>query len=43
MIKKLISNVKQFLYYKLFYPQYDLPHKWYVESDEKFKYIQLNL
>ena len=41
MLKQLISKIKEFLYYKLFYPKYDLPHKWYVESDEKFKYIHI--
>ena len=41
MLKKLIFNIKQFLYYKLFYPKLDFPHKWYVETDEKFKYIHI--
>ena len=41
MLKKLLFNIKQFLYYKLFYSKFDLPHKWYVESDEKFKYIHI--
>ena len=41
MIKKVISKIKHFLYYKLFYPKYNIPLKWYVESDEKFKYIHI--
>ena len=41
MLKKLISNIKQLLYYKLFYPKLDPPRKWYEESDEKFKYIHI--
>lgn len=41
MLKKLFFNIKQFLYYKLFYPKFDLPHKWYVESDENYKYIHI--
>ena len=41
MLKKLIFNIKQFLYYKLFYPKLDFPHKWYVETDEKFKFMHI--
>ena len=41
MVKKVISKVKQFLYYKIFYPKYNIPHKWYTESDEKFKFIHI--
>lgn len=41
MIKQTIAKVKSFIYYKVFYPKYNMPRKWYVESDEKFKYIHI--
>ena len=41
MLKKLIFNIKQLVYYKIFNQKLDLPHKWYLETDEKFKFIHI--
>ena len=41
MIKQIFLKIKIFIYYNIVYRKQKLPRKWYVESDEKFKYIHI--
>ena len=41
MIKRIYLKIKLFIYYNVVYRKQKLPRKWYLETDEKFKYIHI--
>ena len=41
MIKQIYLKIKLFIYYNIVYRKQKLPRKWYLETDEKFKYIHI--
>ena len=41
MINRIYLKLKSFIYYNIVYRKQKLPFKWYLETDEKFKYIHL--
>jgi len=41
MIKRIYLKIKLFIYYNVVYRKQKLPRKWYLKTDEKFKYIHI--
>lgn len=41
MIKKIFTKIKLFIYYNFINKKLNLPKDWYVETDEKFKFIHI--
>lgn len=41
MIKRIYLKLKNFIYYNVIYRKQKLPLKWYLETDEEFKYIHI--
>ena len=41
MIKQIYLKIKTFIYYNVVYRKQKLPRKWYLETDENFKFIHI--
>ena len=41
MIKIIYLKIKILIYYNVVYRKQKLPRKWYLETDERFKYIHI--